>query len=206
MPNWFEQNAPEADKNAPDKNTPPGKDWFAENAPTTVAVISPEGEPGHIPEENLQAAQARGFKPAVMVTSPEGESGWMPRENVERAIKERGFTVGQAPTSVEQSFPKYSKEAQSNTRQMAVAGLTGMPTPNMTEDDKASFERGKATGAVTATAVSAAPLVAEAAGPIGTAAKWVKDNPVLAGIGYHVARELGIPLPKMLDVLSKFKE
>ena len=27
----------------------------------------------------------------------------------------------------------------SNTRQMLVSGLTGMPTPNMTDQDKASF-------------------------------------------------------------------
>jgi hypothetical protein len=155
MPNWFDDNAP-APATPEAKNTPPGGDWFAQNAP-----------------------------PA------------------------------ETSTPTEQPFPKYGapkppaktpEETQSDIRQSAVAGLTGMPTPNMTEEDKASFERGKATGAVTATAVSAAPLVAEAAGPIGTAAKWVKDNPVLAGIGYHVARELGIPLPKMLDVLSKFKD
>lgn len=61
-----------------------------------TAVISPEGEQGYIPQEKLQEAVSRGFKPAVMVTSPEGESGFMPKENVGRAIKERGFTVGQS--------------------------------------------------------------------------------------------------------------
>jgi hypothetical protein len=47
----------------------------------------------------------------------------------------------------------------SNTRQMLVSGLTGMPTPNMTEQDKASFANGKAAGAGTATLLSAAPLL-----------------------------------------------
>lgn len=71
--------------------------------PNQVAVISPEGENGYLPEDKLQEAVGRGFKPATMVTSPEGDSGWMPRENVGRAIKERGFKVGQAPTSAEAS-------------------------------------------------------------------------------------------------------
>ena len=51
--------------------------------------------------------------------------------------------------------PVLSPEEQaSQTRQMLVSGLTGMPTPNMTADDKASFERGKAVGAVSVPAVA----------------------------------------------------
>jgi hypothetical protein len=52
---------------------------------------------------------------------------------------------------------KASAEDQaSQTRQMLVSGLTGMPTPNMTADDRASFERGKAAGAVSVPAVAGA--------------------------------------------------
>ena len=50
-------------------------------------------------------------------------------------------------------------QAASDTRQMLVSGLTGMPTPNMTDADKASFQSGKAAGAGTATLLSAAPLL-----------------------------------------------
>jgi hypothetical protein len=57
---------------------------------------------------------------------------------------------------------------------------------------------GLATGAV-----EAAPAVA---GAVGASARWAIKNPIVAGLGYHIARELGIPLPKVLDVLSKFKE
>jgi len=49
----------------------------------------------------------------------------------------------------QQTKPQVSPEEDaSNTRQMLVSGLTGMPTPNMTEQDRASFERGKMAGGV----------------------------------------------------------
>ncbi len=44
----------------------------------------------------------------------------------------------------------------SNTRQMLVSGLTGIPTPNITEQDKASFERGQMAGAVSVPIVAGA--------------------------------------------------
>jgi hypothetical protein len=47
----------------------------------------------------------------------------------------------------------------SDTRQMLVSGLTGMPTPNMTDADKQSFATGKAVGAGSATLLSVAPLL-----------------------------------------------
>jgi hypothetical protein len=70
-------------------------------ATATVTVISPEGQTGQMPQENLEAAKARGFKMAVQVTSPEGQTGWIPQENADRAVKERGFKMGQATTETE---------------------------------------------------------------------------------------------------------
>jgi hypothetical protein len=44
-----------------------------------------------------------------------------------------------------------------------------------------------------------------AAGGVGvTTAAWLKAHPVQALVVYHLARELGIPLPKAVDVISKF--
>lgn len=56
----------------------------------------------------------------------------------------------------------------SETRQMLVSGLTGMPSANMNERDRASFATGKAAGAGTATLLSAAPL-------LGTLAPHIPD-------------------------------
>lgn len=50
-------------------------------------------------------------------------------------------------------------------------------------------------------AAAAAPTVGRAA---VVASKWASAHPVAAAMGYHLARELGIPLPKILDVMSKF--
>jgi hypothetical protein len=84
----------------------------------------------------------------------------------------------------------------SNTRQMAVAGLTGMPTPNMTDQDKASFERGKAAGAVSVPAVTGAmaagPVIDAVGAHLGTI-KTIIDIASKAGLGafgYKEAREL----------------
>jgi len=44
--------------------------------------------------------------------------------------------------------PVSPEEKASQTRQMLVSGLTGMPTPNMTAEEKANFEKGKAAGAI----------------------------------------------------------
>lgn len=48
----------------------------------------------------------------------------------------------------------------SDTRQMLVSGLTGMPTPNMTDADKASFARGKEAGAISVPVVAGATTAA----------------------------------------------
>jgi len=56
------------------------------------------------------------------------------------------------------------EEKASQTRQMLVSGLTGMPTPNMTAEDKANFEKGKAAGAISV------PLVAGTTALIGATA------------------------------------
>jgi len=74
----------------------------------------------------------------------------------------------------------------SNTRQMLVSGLTGMPTPNMTDADKASFARGKAAGAVSVPLVAGATAGATAAPEIipsvvqkaKSGVEWAKANPI----------------------------
>jgi len=38
------------------------------------------------------------------------------------------------------------------------------------------------------------------------AVKWVANNPVIAAGAYHVARKLGVPLPRVLDLLGVWSE
>jgi len=90
-------------------------------------------------------------------------------------------------------------EQQSQTRQMLVSGLTGMPTPNMTEQDKADFASGKAAGAISVPAVAGVYLGAHAALSAGIPAltkaltggalavgAWAEEHPVAAKIIWHV--------------------
>lgn len=57
-------------------------------------MISPDGKPGNIPQENLSDAMAKGYKVATRVTSPEGVGGWMAHDQVNSALSENGFRLG----------------------------------------------------------------------------------------------------------------
>jgi hypothetical protein len=103
----------------------------------------------------------------------------------------------------EPTKPALSPEDEaSQTRQMLVSGLTGMPTPNMSSEDRANFEKGKAVGAVSVpvvagtatglTAISEAlpsvlPHTIDGVRAIGT---WASAHPVQAYILYQVIRDL----------------
>jgi hypothetical protein len=134
------------------------------------------------------------------------------------------------PTNTPAPAGPSDEEKASQIRQMAVSGLTGMPTPNMTDADKKSFAKGKAAGAIsvpvvagaTIGATEAAPVVADLAGEASEYAEYygkqAKDvltklaaehpKAALAAKAYgtwlagHVASKLGIPLPKIVKVLA----
>jgi hypothetical protein len=83
----------------------------------------------------------------------------------------------------------------SNTRQMMVSGLTGMPTPNMNAADRASFEQGKAAGAITAGAVvpasaiglsEVAPVIAHLAENLPNLDKAWKIVKIVGGAEYSL--------------------
>jgi hypothetical protein len=125
-------------------------------------------------------------------------------------VHEHQQAVAASPTGnpFDEPLPSEKAEAQakanpeqdaSNTRQMLVSGLTGMPTPNMTDQDKASFERGKMAGAVSVPAVAGA----------------VASGPVLAAIGEHfgtiksimgLARDAGLGVIGWKEAHQLYKE
>jgi hypothetical protein len=87
----------------------------------------------------------------------------------------------------EQQAKTNPEQAASNTRQMLVSGLTGMPTPNMTDADKASFENGRAAGAISVPAVAGAISLSAAAPLVQTLAEHLptldKAYKILTAIG-----------------------
>lgn len=88
------------------------------------------------------------------------------------------------------------EQAASNARQSMVAGMTGLPTPNMTPQDREQFAEGKAAGALTVPAVAGAmttgPLLEAIGGHLSTI-KSIIDAATKVGIGtmtYREAKEL----------------
>jgi hypothetical protein len=107
--------------------------------------------------------------------------------------------------------PQTTEDKASNTRQMLVSGLTGMPTPNMTEADKASFAKGKAAGAISVPVVAGATLGATAAPEVlppiidkaKAVVKWAVSNPGKSYVIGKIADELGIhPFDLMHSVVK----
>ena len=115
----------------------------------------------------------------------------------------------QQPTSTPTPTPD---DAASQTRQMLVSGLTGMPTPNMTDADRASFQRGKAVGAVsvpivagaTAAATAAPELVPSIVDKAKAVAQWAKANPIKSVVLAKMADELGIHPFDFLHTVVKY--
>lgn len=156
--------------------------------------------------ESLFAAAAKQDQPTQSTLTPDSQpqttaSSPAPAGSMQAMFQEAA-DKDTAENTAEQK-PVLSPEDQaSQTRQMLVSGLTGMPTPSMTSEDRASFERGKAAGAVSvpvvAGATTGASAVAEALPSVlphtieGVKAlgAWAKANPIQAYILYQVIRDL----------------
>jgi hypothetical protein len=96
-----------------------------------VPVISPEGQPGQIPQENLSAAIGRGFQTAVRMTSPEGQSGWIPQSNAAAALS-RGFKVGQPAVQSQSQSGALSTAAREFS--LGAAAGAGLPETQHASD------------------------------------------------------------------------
>jgi hypothetical protein len=87
-----------------------------------------------------------------------------------------------------------------STNEMLLTSLGG-PWANdsrLSDQDKAKIAEGRATGALSV------PVVAGAVAGAAPAGTWAAAHPVLTAFGLHVARKLGVPVPKMLDLVSEF--
>lgn len=108
--------------------------------------------------------------------------------------------LGAAKTAQTSTGSQSADDAASNTRQMLVSGMTGMPTPNMTDADKASFARGKAAGAVSVPVVAGATIGATATPELipsivqkaKDVVEWAKANPIKSVALAKMADELGV--------------
>jgi len=101
------------------------------------------------------------------------------------------ISAGLVPKPAVSQWDAQQEEGHQN-RLSALAGLTGMPTPNMSEQDKVSFERGKAAGAISVPLVAGA-TVAGASGALVPIAKRYGIKALEGaglGLGYDLYKEL----------------
>jgi len=100
------------------------------------------------------------------------------------------------------SAPQIDQASQ--TRQMLVSGLTGMPTPNMSQEDIQQFQQGKAAGAVSVPIVAAGAAGAAALpGAVSAGAtaltphvikvgQWAVEHPVAAKALYTLVKDVAL--------------
>jgi hypothetical protein len=115
---------------------------------------------------------------------------------------EANAPVKTAAPSVPDPKKAVGQQMSDDARNSALAGVPGGSTNVPRASDTAIKVAGGALGAAAVGTAAVTPGVLPA---IGSAAAWIKNNPVIAGFSYHIARELGVPLPKVLDVLARYK-
>lgn len=172
-------------------------------------VLAPDGSVYDIPADQLQAAQKAGGQLVTRVQAPDTKAlHWIPDESLKDAQAAGGLVIPemQRPgVSMQESAAGYfqsgtpdpnQEKKASDTRMSAVAGLTGLPTPNMNEAQRADFEKGKAAGAVSnvatvaggaATPVSAQVLPMLAASP---GARWLAGHLLKGTITAEILHQL----------------
>jgi hypothetical protein len=143
---------------------------------STIKVLSPEGQLGEIPEENLSAALQRGFQKAVAVTTPEGDQGYIPQKSVGDAVN-RKFIFGHAPsalkTAAKPSAPQLSPDEE-------------MPVSQAEQDSvgpsQTVKELGSAVLAGLAGGAAAGPIAAATPEAVATLEAAAKAHPFIAGV------------------------
>jgi hypothetical protein len=157
--------------------------------------------------ESLFAAAAKQDQPTQSTLTPDSQpqttaSSSAPTGSMEAMFEKAAADAATSEQTAQQKPVLSPEEQASQTRQMLVSGLTGLPTPNMSAEDRASFEKGKAAGAVSVPVVAGAttgataiaevlpsvlPHTIEGVKAIGS---WAKANPIQAYILYQVIRDL----------------
>jgi hypothetical protein len=178
----------------------------------SVPMLSPDyAQAKMVPKSQSDDAISAGWAPAQKMISPEGDRKWVPNEHGDD-LKGKGWT----PVEGDGSFHVTPSEGESFSDTMKRAAKAGkgvtpdqisFQTKQGLKDAPAALAAGPAMAGGMLTAAGFAPEIAAALKPAAVAtAKWAKANPVPTALAYHVARAMGIPLPKVLDLLAKLKD
>jgi hypothetical protein len=158
---------------------------------STVPMLSPDGDPGDVPQEHVQDAVKAGFQVSQDMLSPDGKPGHVPLGKVHDAIK-AGFKVAGAPPKLPQP------DMQNAGVTVPDAGrIPGQATGSNQVTDKQAGE-GVAAGAAAggaalggSAAVGALPAVLpHTIEGVKAITKWAEAHPVHAYALYNIMKEL----------------
>lgn len=105
----------------------------------TVPMLAPDGTSGDVPQAQVQAALAKGFKQAVAMTSPDGKLGYIPVDRVKDALT-AGFNVDTSHPAGTAAAPQLPAHSQAPAMQSSLLApstytkavsdtATGLATP-----------------------------------------------------------------------------
>lgn len=183
---------------------PPGQEDQEESVP----MLSPDyAQAKMVPKSQADEASTSGWAPASKMISPDGDRKWVPNEHGDD-LKTKGWT----PVEKDGSFHVTPTEGESFSDTMKRAAKAGKGvTPDQIsyqtkqgiKEAPAALAAGPAMAGAMLTA-GFAPEVAAALKPAATATvKWASEHKLETALAYHLARHMGIPLPKILDLIAK---
>jgi len=197
---------------APQQPAPAQQPAQAQQPEETIPMLSPDYTQAKlVPQSQASDAQGAGWAPASKMISPEGDRKWVPNEHGDD-LKGKGWT----PVEKDGSFHVTPAEGESFEDTMKRAGKAGkgvtpdqisFQTKQGIKDAPLALAAGPVIAGAGLAAAGFAPEVAAAIKPAAAAVtKWAVEHPVAATFAYHLAREVGIPLPKVLDFVAKLKD
>jgi uncharacterized protein YbjQ (UPF0145 family) len=177
-------------------------------------MLAPNGDVADIPPDRAQDAVKDGYKIGVDMQGKDGSIATIPADRVHDALAAGDYSLKNISDSSEvaaASVPKPRADEPYDEKNTGALGdlIGGKPGSYESHINQTPGEvlgnLGKAAVATGAGVVGAG--AAAEIGPVATAVThFVTAHPIAVGFAYHIARELGVPLPKMLDLLAKIKE
>ena len=163
-----------------------------------------------IPEDQASAALSAGGKQVAKVISPQGDVRWIPGDSLDGARRAGGTVVHDDGSF--QVTPLEGESFSATMQRAANAGKSVTPEVLRSQGIKALKEAPLVMAAAPVAGFAGASALTGVGAMGGMAPQAlkasidaIKAHPFAStAIALHFAREVGIPVPKSLDILNKF--
>lgn len=172
-------------------------------SPATTPMISPDGDVGDIPTDQVDKAVQGGFKIGVELQTDDGKTGVVPMDKAHDAIKTGKFHL--PPPKIQQPVTPQSSGLDKTLGALAPQKVQQQKATNTQADfpgfegSMASGDQGKANATSIVGAGTGVALTAGAALPaviphtiegVKALTAWAAKNPVAAFAAYNIIKEL----------------